>query len=71
MERQGARHVTPKSGDPGACRATEEADADPGKATREYAITAKDGATATPSGGQKYPITRPLPPPTTFRGVVA
>ena len=49
MERQGVRHVTPKSGDPGACRAMEEAEVDPGKAVREYAITAKDGMTVTPT----------------------
>ena len=47
MERQGVRYVTPKSGDPRVYRAMEEAEADPGKAVREYTITAKDGATAT------------------------
>ena len=51
MERQGARHVTPKSGDPGACRAMEEAGADTGKAVREYATTAKDGTTVAPTMG--------------------
>ena len=47
MEARGVRHVMPKSGDPRACRAMEEAEADPGKAVREYAIKAKDGRTAT------------------------
>ena len=47
MEAQGVRYVTPKSGDPRVYRAMEEADADPGKAVREYTITAKDGRTAT------------------------
>ena len=49
MERQGVRHITPKSGDPRVYRAMEEAEADPGKAVREYAITSKDGTTVTPT----------------------
>ena len=49
MERQGVRYITPKSGDPRAYRAMEAAEADPGKAVREYTITAKDGVTATPT----------------------
>ena len=49
MERQGVRYITPKSGDPRVYRAMEEAEADPGKAVREYTITAKDGTTVTPT----------------------
>ena len=49
MECQGVRYITPKSGDPTVHRAMEAAKVDPGKTVREYAITAKDCTTVTPT----------------------